>query len=72
MTDQDPDPSFERWRNADRLIREAGVPYDVRTRANQHQLVRLVARACMELGGTEEIVKTFGLPNTQFAVKPQN
>ena len=54
---------FGQWRAADRLIRAAGVPYDVVTRQSQHQLVRLVAAACAELGSAEAIRREFGAPD---------
>ena len=53
---------FEHWRAADRLIRAAGVPYDMDTRRAQHQLVRLVAETCAELGSAEAIRLAFGEP----------
>jgi hypothetical protein len=48
---------------ADRLMKKAGIRYDFNERPELHQLVRLVAQACAEMGDRDAILRTFGTPD---------
>jgi hypothetical protein len=51
-----PCPEYHHWQVADRLIRAAGVRYQLSSRMAQHQLVRLIATA-MRLATADQVAR---------------